>query len=283
MSTARPIKAWNVLDCGLSRGVTGHHHWEAKAFSDELVLRGNKLRLFTTVKAPDPAPYAGVEIIPTFSLFLYQTLSNDPAWSTIENFVLHNRSFHRDLSRLDPSLFEDSVTIFPTLGENQILGLIRWLAEFPKDKRPRVATGLMAPQDFTPGNTRAQFYKNVFRKYLSEGGNNIAPFSRTPQCAAMIEKLIGVKTNVFPHLAPDALLARRPRSTTAGTSPWWFRSSAAQDANAAARSCRSSSSDARVQAFNSSSRRRARSIPRRTRPSCARLRTSRMCASRTAQ
>jgi hypothetical protein len=77
----------------------------------------------------------------------------------------------------------------------------------------------MAPQDFTPGNTRAQFYKNVFRKHLSEGGNNIAPFSRTPQCAAMIEKLIGVKTNVFPHLAPDALLARRPRSTTAGTSP----------------------------------------------------------------
>jgi len=100
-------------------------------------------------------------------MFIYQEISNDPMWAAIENFVIHNRSFHRDLSRLDPSLFEDSVTLFPTVSENQCLGLARWLAAFPKEKRPRVAVGLRSPQEFTPSNTRTQFYRNVFKKYLA--------------------------------------------------------------------------------------------------------------------
>jgi hypothetical protein len=219
MSTTRPIKAWNILDCGLSRGVTGHHHWEAKALTDELVRRGHEVRLFTQLNAPDAAQFAGAELIPTFAMFLYQEISNDPMWSAIENFVVHNRSFHRDLSRLDPSMFEHAVTVFPTLGENQILGLVRWLAEFPKEKRPRVAIGLRTPQEFTPSNTRTQFYRNVFKKYLSEQGSGIAVFCRTAQSAAMTEKHVGVKANVFPVLVPDDLLSRRPRAPKAGTSP----------------------------------------------------------------
>ena len=219
MSRARPPKTWNILDCGLARGVTGHHFWETKALTDELVRRGNKVRLFSTVKAPDPAHYAGVEIIPTFSMFLYRGISNDPMWSAIENFVVHNRSFHRDLSRLDPSMFENSVTVFPTLGENQILGLVRWLAGVPKKKRPRVAIGLRTPQEFSPGNTRAQFYRNVFKKYLAEQGSDIAVFCRTAQSAAMTEKHIGVKANVFPILVPDEVLSRGPRTSGAGAGP----------------------------------------------------------------
>ena len=110
--------------------------------------------LFTNLNAPDAAQYPGAELIPTFAMFLYQDISNDPMWSSIENFVVHNRSFHRALSHLDPSMFEDLVTVFPTLSENQVLGLVRWLATFPKEKRPSVAVGLRAPQEFTPSNTR---------------------------------------------------------------------------------------------------------------------------------
>jgi hypothetical protein len=219
MTKARPIKAWNILDCALSRGVSGHHHWEARAFVDELVRRGETVRLFTNLNAPEATQYPGAELIPTFAMFLYQEVSNDPMWSAIENFVIHNRSFHRALSHLDPSMFEDSVTVFPTLSENQVLGLVRWLASFPKEKRPGVAVGLRAPQEFAPGNTRLQFYKNVFTKFQSEHGPCIAAFSRTAQCAAMIEKHVGVKTNVFPFLAPDELLSRRPRAAAAGAGP----------------------------------------------------------------
>jgi hypothetical protein len=219
MTTARPIKAWNILDCALSRGVSGHHYWEAKALVDELVRRGEKVRLFTNLNAPDASQYPGAELIPTFAMFLYQEVSNDPMWSAIENFVVHNRSFHRDLSRLDPSLFEDSVTVFPTLSENQVLGLVRWLATFPKEKRPGVAIGLRTPQEFTASNTRTQFYRNVFKKYLSEQGSGIAVFCRTAQSAAMTEKHVGVKASVFPVLVPDEFLSRRPRAATAGMNP----------------------------------------------------------------
>jgi hypothetical protein len=219
MSTARPTKAWNILDCGLSWGVTGHHYWEARALAEELVRRGNKVRLFSTMKALEPAHFPGAEIIPTFAMFLYQQISSDPMWSAIENFVVHNRSFHRDLSRLDPSLFEDAVTVFPMISENQSLGLVRWLAGFPKEKRPRVAVGLRTPQEFTPGNTRLQFYRNVFKKYLSEQGSAIAVFCRTAQSAAMTEKHLGVKARVFPVLAPDELVARKRRAAAAGNGP----------------------------------------------------------------
>jgi hypothetical protein len=219
MSRARPPNTWNILDCGLARGVTGHHFWETKALTDELVRRGNTVRVFSTMKAPDPAHFAGVEIIPTFTMFLYQKIPSDPMWSAIENFVIHNRSFHRDLSRLDPSMFEDSVTVFPTLGETQILGLVRWLAGFPKERRPRVAVGLRTPQEFSPGNTRVQFYRNVFKTYLAEQDSGIAVFCRTAQSAAMTERHIGVKANVLPVLVPDEILSRGPRAAGAGAGP----------------------------------------------------------------
>ena len=72
MSTARPSKTWNILDCGMGRGVTGHHLWEAKALTGELIRRGNRVRLFTSMNAPDPDQWTGVEIIPTFAFKLKQ-------------------------------------------------------------------------------------------------------------------------------------------------------------------------------------------------------------------
>ena len=216
MSTARPLKAWNILDCGLGRRITGHHLWEARAMTSELVRRGNKVRLFTTTEAPDPAEYPGVEIVPTFTLNLYARMSDDPMWSALENFIVHNRSFHRDLSRVDLALFEDSVTVFPTLSENQILGLIRWLEQFPNEKRPRVAIGLRTPQEFSPTNSRAQFYLDLFKAYQAKQGSDIAVFCRTARSAAMTEKYVGVKASVFPVLAPERLLARRAHAPTTG-------------------------------------------------------------------
>ena len=284
MSKARPIKAWNILDCALSRGVSGHHHWEAKAFVDELVRRGEKVRLFTNLNAPDAAQYPGAELIPTFAMFLYQDISNDPMWSSIENFVVHNRSFHRALSHLDPSMFEDSVTVFPTLSENQVLGLVRWLATFPKEKRPRVAVGLRAPQEFTPSNTRLQFYRNVFTKFLSEQGPCIAAFSRTAQCAAMIEKHVGVKTNVFPFLAPDELLSRRPRAAAAGCkSHGGFVRRRCKTRTGRRALARNRQALRRVQACSSSFRCAAKPIPRSTPKSCARCLATRMCVFTTAR
>jgi hypothetical protein len=216
MSKTRDSKAWNIMDPSLASGVTGHHHWEAKAFADELVRRGEKVRIFTNMNAPDPAPFAGSEIIPTFSTTVYGTVSNDPVWSATETFVVHNRSFERDLLRLDPSMFEDAITLFPTLSENQCLGLVRWLAKFPVEKRPRVAVSLRAPQEFVPSNSRAQYYRAVLPRFLSQGGPGIAIFSRTTPSAAMFEKLLGTPINVFPFLAPDDLLTRRQPAPTNG-------------------------------------------------------------------
>ena len=68
-----------------------------------------------------------------FSLFLYKSISNDLTWEKLENFVVHNRTFFQELSNIDPSLFDDSLVLFPTVGDGQLLGIIRWLSIFPQE------------------------------------------------------------------------------------------------------------------------------------------------------
>ncbi len=132
MNNERRFRAWNIFDTALNREANGHHYWEAKSLVDELRSRGETVRLFTHRNAPAQEQFPGVEIVPTFSLTLWESASNDPVWSWFENFIVHTRSFHRDLSAHDPSLFHQSLALFPTLQEQQLLGLIRWLTGVPR-------------------------------------------------------------------------------------------------------------------------------------------------------
>src|SRR5262245_20313159 len=107
--------SWNIVDGALMDGSSGHHHWEAKALTDELVRRGARVRLFTNQNVPAAQDFPGCEIIPVFSLSVWNSVSNDPTWQTLENFILLNRTFHREMSALDKSVFGQSLALFPTL------------------------------------------------------------------------------------------------------------------------------------------------------------------------
>ena len=60
----------------------------------ELVRRGEAVRILSHRNAPPKEAFADAEIVPTFSLSTYDKVSTDPQWSTMENFVIHNRLFH---------------------------------------------------------------------------------------------------------------------------------------------------------------------------------------------
>ena len=137
---------WNFFDGALESRSSGHHFSETKALSDELVRRGKTVRLYC-YRDPPAGRFPGAETIPTFSVSPYISLSNDPVWSAMENFIVHNRVFDRDLQRLDAASFHNGLAVFPTIDLWQLMGLLRWLGRFDASVRPKAAVNLFPMRD----------------------------------------------------------------------------------------------------------------------------------------
>jgi hypothetical protein len=217
MLSSRRFKTWNIFDGALINNANGHHYWETRGLVDELIRRGETVRLFSHLQAPAAEEFPGAAIVPAFSLFLYQNVSNDPTWGRLENFIVRNRAFSHDLSKLDRSLFHESLVLFPTVQENHLLGIFRWLSTFPQENRPKAAICLIPPLEWPRTNHSAGLYQTVWRDCPPELRESIALFGRTPQIAEMFAGYPGMPLQTFPHPVPEDLLAA-PRSP-AGAEP----------------------------------------------------------------
>jgi glycosyltransferase involved in cell wall biosynthesis len=188
---------WNIIDNGLSSRNTGHNYWQTKALVDELLIRGADVRIFSCKDAPI-AQFPGARVYPTFSLNFYTRVSNDPSWSKIENFVVHNRWFQHDLSQVEPSLFCDSLTFLPTLSERQLLGTVRWLAHFEDVARPKAVLNLFPLADFSDSNPSASFYRTIWADCPAAVKKELALTVRGTEAANQFHRLLGVRPNVLP-------------------------------------------------------------------------------------
>ena len=202
MIAPRHFKSWNIFDCGLVKVASGHHHWETKAFVEEIMRRGDAVHLFTHRTAPEPKDFFGVSVTPTFSLTLYQTVSEDPTWSTLENFIVHNRAFAQDLSKLDSTTLEETLALFPTVDTGQLLGILRWLGTFSHESGPKAAICLIPPTEWRQ-NHMAGLYKTMWGDCSPELKKRIALFCRTPQMAERFVKYLGMPVQVLPFVMPQ--------------------------------------------------------------------------------
>lgn len=216
MADTSRFQAWNIIDCGLDKNSTGSHYWETSALAHELIRRGETVRILSHRNAPGAELCPEAAIVPTFQLSLYDVVSNDAAWSTIEHFVVHNRSFQSDLARLDPKLFEGSVALFPMIGANQLLGLFRWLGGLAQERRPKVAITLFEPRAWNETNAAARFFKAVWEGCQPELRKDVVIFARTPPGAVMFAKQLGIPASVFPYAVPDRYLAPKPDTAPTG-------------------------------------------------------------------
>jgi hypothetical protein len=212
MPSRQRFKTWNIFDSALNSQANGHHYWEAKALVDELVRRGETVRLFTHRDAPAAEQFPGAEIVPTFSLRMWDSVSGDPARFRIQNFVVHNDTFQSDLWGHDPSLFHSSLALFPTVKEDQLLGLLRWLNGIEPEVRPRAAVCLFPPGEWSPTDHSAQLYKALWKGSPLALRQEIAIFCRTRQIAERFREHTGIPARALPFVAPEDALAARPSS-----------------------------------------------------------------------
>jgi hypothetical protein len=219
MPGSQPFASWNIFDSALIKNANGHHYWETKGLVDELVRRGENVRLFSHRFVPTTEEFPGILITPVFSLFLYQSISDDSTWSTLENFIMHNRTFSLELSRLDPAQFQNSIVVFPTVGERQLLGIFRWLGTFPEAAAPKAAICLLPPFEWSNSDHRTGLYKTVWHDCPPEVRNRVALYGRTSQIADMFIKYTGMPARVFPYPIPEDLAAIQTNSGIAPPGP----------------------------------------------------------------
>jgi hypothetical protein len=204
------FKVWNIVDTGLRTQSTGHHYWETKALADELLIRHADVGIFCCKNAP-MGRFPGVRVHPTFSLYYYTSISNDPSWGVLENFVVHNRSFQRDLLQVERSLFHGSLTFFPTLSERQLLGTIRWLSHFDDHARPRAVATLEALADWSDSNPSARIYRSLWADCPAAVKKDLALTVREAGTADQFHRLLGVR----PYVLPSPLGAHAKRAQIA--------------------------------------------------------------------
>ena len=119
------------------------------------------------------ARFPGTHVYPIFSIFYYGRVSDDPFWGTIENFVIHNLSFRHDLSQIEPSLFRDSLTFFPTLSERELLGCIRWLVQFKDIERPKAVVCLTGKGDWSDSGFSNRVYPTIWANCPEAGKKDL--------------------------------------------------------------------------------------------------------------
>ena len=78
MPKAPRFTSWTIIDGGLGKFSTGFNLWETKALVQELVRRGETVRILSHRNAPPQEAFADAEIVPTFSLSTYDKVSTDP-------------------------------------------------------------------------------------------------------------------------------------------------------------------------------------------------------------
>jgi glycosyltransferase involved in cell wall biosynthesis len=194
------FKGWTIIDPGLRKSNFGHQYSETRALAGEVLGRGGKVRVVCFRDAPEPW-FPGLEIVPALSLFAYQPVSDDRAWGALENFIVHNRVFDQDLSRLDRAALADTLCLFATMDVWHIMGALRWLGRFEGRARPSVAINLFPLKYWSPEDFHARLLQTAWKECPPAVKASVRLCVRETESVGRFERLLGEK----PHFLPSPL------------------------------------------------------------------------------
>jgi hypothetical protein len=194
------FKTWNIIDSLLTDYTTGHQLWEPRMLAGELNRRGIETRVFghISIKADD---FPGARSVPVFPLHYGEIVSQDPSWRVLETFIVHNRSYEEALNKVDRSLFDDALALFPNMSARHLLGVLRWLDRYDDWTRPKTAMILMARRDWSETSPALWLYRKVWGECPPALKDHIKLCVRTEISAREYERVLGIR----PHVLPSSL------------------------------------------------------------------------------
>jgi len=194
------FKTWNIIDDLLSHDIVGHYLWEPKLLVGELLGRGTTVSI-AGHRSINPDQFAGALTIPAFALHHEASVSQDPEWRHIENFVVHNLDYLKGLNGLDQGIFTDSLTLMLDVSDQQLLGTIRWFSTFEASKRPKVAIILKGQFDWSERNHGLGLIRKVWSDSPPFFKEHVRVCSRSQMSADRYAEILGAR----PHVLPSAL------------------------------------------------------------------------------
>ena len=173
------------LDNGLI--TKGEHSYNLAANLAKALSRRNLRHRVFGLRALDPSIIREIGAIPHFARSLYDNAGasrkEKRLWPTAAIIrgalvggpvnleqkarVVLNETFEKDLDALPPGVWNfENLVVVPSVSQNQILGLIRFLLRRPQEQLPRVVCQLMFPPSWTPWGEVSrygqQFYQDAF-------------------------------------------------------------------------------------------------------------------------
>jgi glycosyltransferase involved in cell wall biosynthesis len=130
-------------------------------------------------------------------------LASGPTGSERKTWKALNQTFEKDLGALPPDVWKsDNLVIVPTISQNQILGLIRYLLRQPRERLPRVVCQLMFPPTWTPWGAIAvngeQFYRRAFQLAAPLLDRFLFFTVENTAMQALFEKDFGIRAEILP-------------------------------------------------------------------------------------
>ena len=237
MSKARRFTSWTIIDSGLGKFSTGFNLWETKALAQELVRRGEAVRILTPSQC---AAHGGVrgrrDRSDVLAIDIREGVDRSPMGDDGELRRTQSAVPRELWQRLDPAVFRGALAWFPMVGITQLLGLLRWLAALPPETRPKAAINLFEPMgEWNDDNQTVKFYSAIWKGCPPDVKRNVVLFARTRIAAEKFTKELGVPVMVFPRALPERFLERKTSGGRSATDLWSCRSSAARGWSAAAR------------------------------------------------
>lgn len=214
----------HLLDPQLS-GPGGHYSNHDEQLIRELRRRGLEVELCGRKGAT--IQVAGIEPHPVFTHDIFQEFAKDPAVWAIENFHAGNDAFLADLQSIPSERFASGdLVYFPNLLQNQLHGIVRWLAAMPASERPEVAVMLRYlnhAMDYVQKRANKELIALYYR-FAGRALKEVQPRSLicadTRELAAAYQQIVGVPVLELPNpmdVAP--LLSRFEARKSADAAP----------------------------------------------------------------
>ena len=125
----------------------GHHILYDTVYAKEAAARGMQPLIVSNRKFGNEE-VDGIPVYPYFGTTCYHRYSEDPNFGSLDDIWIGNSTIHDELTGLPADFFltTDLVCIH-TVTETTVLGIVDWIATFPKHRAPRFYLFFM----FTPG------------------------------------------------------------------------------------------------------------------------------------
>ena len=141
--------------------LSGHHRFFDQEICAEAMSRSFDAIIFAHRDYPRQE-LLDIPIRRVFSCTCYETTQTNSFTQQFDDFVRYNDAFFEDMISLGTEIFsKNDLVLFPTVTENILFGIAKWIRTIPSDSCPTIVVLLMMPSGILLNDSSCSQYTIV--------------------------------------------------------------------------------------------------------------------------